>query len=72
MEKIQVFDALENILRMQPGTLRGSELVSSLNWDSIDIMDFIAEADKKFGVTLFPASIAECKRVDDLVALFQK
>jgi len=71
MVRTHVLDVLETILRVPSGTLRGSELVSSLSWDSIDILDFIAEADKRFGVILNPDKITTCRCVDDLVALFQ-
>jgi acyl carrier protein len=61
---------LDELLELSPGTLKGSELLGSLEgWDSLAVMSFIAMVDEHSGLTVSPKAIVACKTVDDLAKL---
>jgi acyl carrier protein len=64
-----VISILEEVAQRKPHTLRGQDMLNSLNLDSLDIVTLIVEIDTAFGVTISPADYAACERVDDLVKL---
>ena len=50
--------------------LNGAEDLSSFrSWDSLAVIEIIAMADEKWGITLDPKKLLACKTVDDLAAL---
>lgn len=63
---------LEEILDLEPGTLKGGESLADLEaWDSIASMAFIGMGYEKYGVTIPAPRIPQCKTVDELSALVQ-
>ena len=64
------YSNLEEILELEPGTLKGGETLSDLEgWDSVAAMAFIGMAYEKYGVNIPAKSIPQCKNVDELSAL---
>lgn len=62
---------MEELLEMEPKTLSGSDVLSSLAvWDSFAIISFMAFADEQFGARLGASQIAACRTVTDLEHLF--
>jgi acyl carrier protein len=62
--------SLDELLELEPGTVKGSETLESLEgWNSLAIISLMALMDERFGVTLQPRRIAACTTVADLVAL---
>jgi acyl carrier protein len=61
---------LDEILELPSGTLTGAEPLADLeHWDSLAMMNFIALASDRCGVTLSPRKIASCASVSDLLQL---
>jgi acyl carrier protein len=61
---------LEEILDLEPGTLKGGEALSDLeSWDSVAALGFIGMAYEKYNVTIPAIHLPECKTVDNLSAL---
>lgn len=70
MKKYQFYAEIEEILEIPPNTLKGAELLQSLeNWDSLAVMGFIAMVDKNFNFTLEAKKISRCQTVDELYNL---
>ena len=70
MNENQILEALDHLLRLPPGTLKGNELLESLDgWDSLAIIEFVAMADEDFGVDITAEEVRKSKRVQDLVML---
>ena len=70
MNKQDLLYAVDEILELGTGTLKGDEELSLLEtWDSLAILGFIVFADEKFGLILKPEDIRGAKIVDDLITL---
>jgi acyl carrier protein len=66
-EKLAV---LEEVLFLDPGTLKGTENLKELaSWDSMAVLSFMSAADEKCQATVAPDAIAACKTVDNLLEL---
>jgi acyl carrier protein len=66
----QFYRRLEEVLDLEPGTLKGGEVLSDLSsWDSIAEMAFVGMADENYGVTVPATRVHECKTVDNLAEL---
>jgi acyl carrier protein len=64
---------LEEVLYLQPGTLKGGEALADLDvWDSVDVMAFIAMADEKYGVIIPEKRIPKTATVEDLAGLIEE
>jgi acyl carrier protein len=62
--------SLDELLELEPGTLKGPEELASLeNWDSLSVVSFLGMAKARADKTVSPKAIAACKNVDDLFAL---
>jgi acyl carrier protein len=62
--------SLDQLLELEPGTVKGTESLDSLeSWDSLAIISFMALVDEHFGVALQARQIAESKTVGDLIGL---
>lgn len=62
--------ALDEMLELDPGTLKGDEALDDLdNWDSLAVISFIALVDEKFGMVVEGQKLAKAKSVADLLAL---
>ena len=70
MNRKEFLAQLDEILELPAGTLTGAEPLSDLeNWDSLAMMNVIALASDRCGVTLSPRKIAACASVADLAQL---
>ena len=62
--------AFEEMLHLPSGSLEGSEALQDVpGWDSLAVVEFMALADEKYGVTLAPRQFRVCNSVQDLSAL---
>jgi len=63
---------MDEILDLQPGTLRGHEKLEDLkNWDSTALISLIVLADANNGVPIAPDRVVDCSTVADLLRLAQ-
>ncbi len=70
MTKTEFLRNLDELLELEPGTIMGGEALADLErWDSVTILGFMALMDEEFGIAVSPARLAQCKTVQDLVAL---
>jgi acyl carrier protein len=70
MAKMDVLRAIEELLEVDAGTLKGEEGLADLGaWNSLSVLGFIAMADEKYGVAVAAGDLAKCATVNDLVAL---
>jgi len=71
MTKVEFYAALESLLEMKQGSIRGTEALSELaHWDSMAVLAFIALVDSKLHEVASPVALAACRTVADLVNLF--
>lgn len=68
MTKPELLLKLDELMRLQPGTLKGDEELGTLNWDSITVMGYIAMLSgmKK---RVSGKDVTSCKSVGQLLAL---
>lgn len=70
MEDSKVFVALEDLLEMESGAIRGEEQLCDLpGWDSITMVGFLAMAFETFGAAVAPNRLMECRTMTDLARL---
>lgn len=70
MKKEDFLLLLDELIEVEPGTLTGQEKLQYLeSFDSLAAVGFIALTDEKFGIILSPNKIANCKTIEDLIAL---
>lgn len=70
MKKTQFLNAFNELLELEPGTIKGDEVLVSINsWDSLAVLGLIALVDQKFGLVLSPTDINNAKTVNDLMGL---
>ncbi len=70
MNKDEFYRHLDELLDVDPGTIKGGELLADLEaWDSVTVVSFIAMADEKYGVNVPAQRIVACRSVDDLAAV---
>jgi acyl carrier protein len=71
MNKSEFLRAIDELLELSPGTLKGPEKLDNYEtWDSLAVISLIALADEKFGVVVGSDKIAEAKTADDLANIF--
>ena len=70
MERTEVLLSLDELLELEPGTLKGTESLGGLEgWDSLAVISFMALVDERLGISLQPRQIAACTTVTDLMRL---
>jgi acyl carrier protein len=69
MDRGYLLNALDELLELGPGTLKGSEDLAELGWDSVRAIEFIVLAEEKAGAQIVPAKLAEAKTINDLLLL---
>jgi acyl carrier protein len=70
MNKSDFLVLVDELVEVEPGTLKGPETLSSVEgWNSMAVIGFIAMVDERFGFTPQAKLLAECKTVDDLVRI---
>lgn len=63
---------MDEILGLQPGTLRGDEKLEDLkNWDSTALVSLVVLADANNSVPIAPDQVVDCSTVGDLLRLAQ-
>ncbi len=69
-DRNKLFSQLEEVLEMNPGTLREDEEVRGLkNWDSLKLLEIIAFADEQLHVQVDADRLAECVTVGAIIKL---
>lgn len=67
MEK-ELFEQLEDILELEPGTIKESDVIRDFeNWDSMANLSVIAMLDDSFGVTITSQDFKNVITVNDLL-----
>ena len=70
MNKKCFFLLLDELLEIDPGTIKGDEVLAHLpKWDSLAVIGFIALLDQHFSVSVPAARIMGCKTAADLAGL---
>lgn len=70
MEKKDLLSLVEEILKLPRGVVKYTDLLVGFgNWDSLSVLEFITEVDKKYGIIVSPAEISKAKTVAELLAL---
>jgi hypothetical protein len=70
MTKAQFYSELEFLLELRPSSLKGTESLDDLPWNSMTILAFIAMADSELHEVASPSTLATCRTISDLVNLF--
>ena len=70
MENNEFLLLLDELLELEPGTVKGSETLDSFDgWNSLAVISLMALVDEHFGISLQPRQIAACSTIADLVGL---
>jgi len=69
MEHTQFLKLIDELLELDPGTLKGHEELEGVGWSSLAIIGFMALADEQFELAVSPKSIAQCRTPNDLAGL---
>ena len=70
MENNEFLLLLDELLELEPGTVKGSETLDSFDgWNSLAVISLMALVDEQFGISLQPRQIAACSTIADLVGL---
>jgi len=71
MTKSEFCERLEEILELEPNTIRGNEELGDLEgWDSLAKLSFIAMVDSEFQTIISAKALLACKTVNELMNLF--
>lgn len=61
---------MDELLELDPGTLKGNEALADLDgWDSLAVISFIALTDEKLDTVIDGESLAKAATVQDLLNL---
>ncbi len=69
MHRSEFLPLLDELFELDSGTLKGSEDLDAICWDSVRAIEFIVLVNEKFGLEVVPNSLMKAKTVDDLIAL---
>ena len=70
MLRVQFLEMLDDLFERPHGTIKGSESLESLDWDSLKVLEFIVLADEKLEIDGLSANkLAQCVTVEDLLGL---
>jgi acyl carrier protein len=70
MNRSQFLRQLDELLELEPGTLKGDEPLEGLEaWGSLALLGYMATVNENYGVIVSPAQVSSCSTVNDLVAL---
>jgi acyl carrier protein len=75
MEQITRDDAvhlIEDSVNAERGTVRGTETLEEIAWDSLASVSFIGFVDERLGRELDAKIVAKCKTVPDLLAILME
>jgi acyl carrier protein len=70
MQSGEFYLLLDEILELNPGTLKGDERLKDIaTWDSLAVISFVALVDEHFGIVIESERLAQAQSVADLYAL---
>jgi acyl carrier protein len=70
MTRQEFLHQFEKMVKVDPGTLGGDELLDNLaHWDSLQMLDFVVDVEAKFNVVLDGVAVSKARTVKDLVGL---
>ena len=70
MSRTEFLKEIDEILELDPGTLKGPELLEDYPlWDSTAIISFMAAVDTANGTKLSPRELGNCETVEDLLKI---
>jgi len=70
MERSEFLCLLDELIELEPGTLKGEETLDSLeNWNSLAVIGYMALVNDHYGVIVSPKQISACTTIDELMAL---
>jgi acyl carrier protein len=70
MNRAEFLLQLDELLELEPGTLRGDEALEGLDgWGSLAVLGYMAIVNENFGFIVSPAHISACSTVNDLLTL---
>ena len=72
MKKSDIYAALDEVLELDEGTIKGEEVLEDMQWESISIVSFIALIDEEFEIILSADEVTECKTTGELAELVFK
>ncbi|MBT1444942.1 acyl carrier protein [Shewanella sp. JM162201] len=73
MNREHFLNALEEILELDAGTLKGNETLADIDtWDSLAFLSVIAMADEHFNIVIQGDKLEQISTVNDLVGLVQE
>lgn len=72
MNRQEFLRAIEELIDMDPGTLKGDEVLDSLGgWDSLAVISFIALVDESLGMILEGDKLADASTMAELMAMVE-
>jgi acyl carrier protein len=70
MDLTEFLLTIDELLELEPGTLKGTEKLDELEgWNSLAVIGFMAVVSERFGIVVPPKKISACSTVGDLIAL---
>ena len=70
MKRQDFLSAMDNLLELPTGTLKGPENLDELeNWNSLAMVEYIALVDSNTSAKTSPRQIRDCDTIDDLARL---
>jgi len=70
MDRSQFLILIDELLELEPGTLKGDELLEGLEeWNSLAVVGYMAMVNEHYGLILSSKRLAACTTVNDLIAL---
>jgi len=70
LERNELLPLLDELLELEPGTVKGSDTLDTFDgWNSLAVIGFLAMVDEKLGLTLEPRKLVACQTIDDLLGL---
>lgn len=72
MNIAKFYELMDEVLDLDEGTIKGDEVLESLEWESITIVSFIALVDEAFDIILEGEKVIACKTIEDLLKMVEK
>jgi len=73
MNKQEFLNELEEILELDPNSLKGDEVLSDIDeWDSLAFLSVIAMADENFDIVIEGDKLEKIQTVADLISLVKE
>ncbi len=70
MNRSEFLRQIDELLELEPGTLRGDEQLEDLEgWGSLAVLGYMAVVNENYGLIVSPGRISSCVTVNDLLSL---